>query len=132
MKISAFYVTKNQNVIDEKMVLKNSTQIIKGVAFAKIGIEVLPLIENTQIIAHASTVTNASENVNVSQALSPLINTLQDLAEPFSYGFCVKGVLQKMAGKENEGNKTIKNALGGYLVVQFLPEIYKLLELVKL
>ena len=38
----------------------------------------------------------------------------------------------KMQGKENEGNKVMKNAMYGYLTVQFLPEIYDLLKMIKL
>ena len=82
------------------------------------------------LVAHASAgVENASA---IADAFDPLIATLQDLAEPFSFGFALKGVFMKMQGKENEGNKVMKNAMYGYLTVQFLPEIYDLLKMIKL
>lgn len=137
MKISAFYVTKNQKVIEGKDLVNGIGYVAQGVALAKIGEQALPIIYNTMgmggIVAHASTVVDgASTTPNITQAVAPIIQTLQDLAEPFSYGFAIKGIMQKMSGKENEGTKTLKNALGGYVVVQFLPEVYKLLRLVEL
>lgn len=134
MKISGFYVTKNQILIDEKKVINGMGQMTQGMVLVSLGNQAIPIIHDvltsSVIVAHASTTTIATPDIG--NAVAPIIQTLQDLAEPFSYGFAIKGVLQKMSGKENEGTKTLKNALGGYVVVQFLPEIYKLLRLVKI
>lgn len=133
MKVSAFYITKNGKVIDEKDVAKASLSIGKTVAMSACTHGALPLIQSDLplgLIAHASDgVETASA---ISTAFDPLIATLQDLAEPFSFGFALKGVFMKMQGKENEGNKVMKNAMYGYLTVQFLPEIYDLLKMIKL
>lgn len=67
----------------------------------------------------------------ISSALQPLINVLQDLAEPVSYGFMVKGFLQIMSGDEHAGQKTIKSAIGGYLGIQFIPRIFAIIRSVK-
>lgn len=135
MKVSGFYVTKGQNLIDEKKLISGIEQMTQGVVLVTIGNQAMPMIHDvitsSGIVAHASTTTTIA-TPDIGNAVAPIIQTLQDLAEPFSYGFAIKGVLQKMSGKENEGTKTLKNALGGYVVVQFLPEIYKLLRLVKI
>lgn len=65
---------------------------------------------------------------SISSALQPLINVLQDLAEPVSYGFMVKGFLQVMAGDDHAGQKTIKSAIGGYLGIQFIPRIFAVIR----
>ena len=139
VKISMFYITNDGKVINEKDVVKGVGKTVHALAMVTMGGEVVPVVVDTigatGIVAHAST--NIATTVatattpDIGTAVAPIIATLQDLAEPFSYGFAIKGVLQKMSGKDNEGAKTLKNALGGYVVVQFLPEIYKLLRLVK-
>lgn len=64
----------------------------------------------------------------INDALKPLINVLQDLAEPVSYGFMVKGFLQIMAGDDHAGQKTIKSAIGGFLGIQFIPKIFAIIR----
>ena len=44
----------------------------------------------------------------------------------------VKGFLSMMAGNEHEGKKTIKYAIGGYVGIQFIPQIFKLIKDLKL
>lgn len=135
MKVSAFYITKNGKLIEEKDLVKLGEETIKAVVLAGSINSVLPLIQSglplTGIVAQASTVGGA-ETSAIADAFDPLIHTLQDLAEPFSFGFALKGLFMKMQGKESDGNKTMKNAMYGYLTVQFLPEIYDLLKLIKL
>ena len=68
----------------------------------------------------------------IASGMQPLLDVLKDLAEPFSYAFMVKGVLIMMAGNEHEGKKTIKYAIGGYVGIQFIPQIFKLIKDLKL
>lgn len=68
----------------------------------------------------------------ISSALNPLIVVLQDLAEPVSYGFMVKGFLQIMAGDDHAGQKTIKSAIGGFLGIQFIPKIFSIIRGIKI
>ena len=64
----------------------------------------------------------------ISNSVQPIIDVLKDLAEPVAYGFMIKGFLSMMAGNEHEGKKTIKYALGGYVGIQFIPQIFKILK----
>jgi len=128
MKVSVFYITKNGKLIEEKDIAKLGGDTLKAVAMITCVNGALPLIQGS-LVAQASTTETGSA---ISDAFDPLISTLQDLAEPFSFGFALKGVFMKMQGKENDGNKTMKNAMYGYLTVQFLPQIYDLLKLIKL
>lgn len=68
----------------------------------------------------------------INGALQPLIDVLQDLAEPVSYGFMVKGFLQIMAGDDHAGQKTIKGAIGGFLGIQFIPKIFSIIRNLKI
>lgn len=68
----------------------------------------------------------------INSALNPLIRVLQDLAEPVSYGFMVKGFLQIMAGDDHAGQKTIKSAIGGFLGIQFIPKIFAIIRGIKI
>lgn len=133
MKVSGFYVAKNGKLVDEKDVMEAIVGVAKTVLMSTCTHAALPLVKADLplgLVAHASAgVENATA---IADAFDPLISTLQDLAEPFSFGFALKGVFMKMQGKENEGNKVMKNAMYGYLTVQFLPEIYDLLKMIKL
>lgn len=68
----------------------------------------------------------------INQALMPLVYVLQDLSEPISYGFMVKGFLQIMAGDEHAGQKTIKSAIGGFLGIQFIPKIFQIIKNIRM
>lgn len=68
----------------------------------------------------------------ISSAVQPLINVLIDAAEPVSYGFMVKGFLQWMSGAENDGKKAIKSSLAGFLGIQFIPQIFKIIRTIKI
>lgn len=78
-----------------------------------------------------NTSTTVSANA-MNDALRPLIKILQDLAEPVSYGFMLKGFLQIMAGDDHAGQKTIKSAIGGFLGIQFIPKIFAIIKGVKI
>lgn len=117
MKI--FYISENKCVditpkVDEKTVIK--ALLMAGVTMKYI---------NSPILLFA-------EGVKPSVAVQPLVDILVDVAEPVSYGFMVKGFIQWMAGKENEGKKTIKASATGYLGVQFIPQIFKIIKTIKL
>ena len=80
-------------------------------------------------------IVSQSQTVNansINDALQPLIKVLQDLAEPISYGFMIKGFLQIMAGDDHAGQKTIKSAIGGFLGIQFIPKIFAIIKGVKI
>lgn len=64
----------------------------------------------------------------IAQGVQPIIDVLKDLAEPVAYAFMVKGFLKLMSGAENEGLKTIKYAVGGYVGIQWIPEVFKIIR----
>lgn len=138
MKVSVIYVTKNQKVITEKELVevigKTTKEVAQGVIMVKCGGQIIPMIANasslplTGIVAHASDVYQPN---TITDAFDPLISALQELAEPLAYGVGIKGFMQRMTGKESEGNRTIKNAAYGYLGIQFLPSICDLINKIK-
>ena len=65
---------------------------------------------------------------NLKASLKPIITTLQDLAYPLTYGFMIVGTLKYIAGQSQEGKKTIKDAVAGYILVQWIPWIFGLIE----
>ena len=93
-------------------------------------------ITDKQIIHTGIALMLASSNVvsasGINNALQPLISILQELAEPVSYGFMIKGFLQIMAGDDHAGQKTIKSAIGGFLGIQFIPKIFAIIKGVKI
>lgn len=74
------------------------------------------------IPANASTIT---------EGVQPIIEILKDLAEPISYGFMIKGFLKLMSGEEHEGIKIIKCAITGYIGIQWIPMIFRVIKSVK-
>lgn len=68
---------------------------------------------------------------SVTESLQPLIDVLKDLAEPVSYGFMVKGFMKIMAGEEHDGVKIIKGAIGGFIGIQWIPYIFKIIKGIK-
>lgn len=118
MQIVGFIVRENKKVREIDI---NQQDIEKAlVKVAVIGVTVHTGFSPT--IANASTVT---------ESVQPIINVLKDLAEPVSYGFMIKGFMKVMAGEEHEGMKVIKGAVGGYVGIQWIPMIFKLIKNIK-
>lgn len=65
---------------------------------------------------------------SIAKSVQPLIDVLKDLAEPVAYGFMIKGFMKIMAGDEHEGMKTIKYSVGGYVGIQWIPAIFRLIK----
>lgn len=93
----------------------------------KLGIKTI-LITNVGHVAFAEGTMKAATTTSFSSGLKPLIDVLKDLAEPVSYGFMIKGFMKVMSGDEHEGLKTVKYAIGGYLGVQWIPSIFKIIK----
>ena len=114
------YYIKNNKCIDITPKVDEKT-LIKALLIAGFTMHTL----NNPILLFA-------EGIKPSEAVQPLIDILIDVAEPVSYGFMCKGFLLWMAGKENDGKKTIKASAIGYLGVQFIPQIFKIIKAIKL
>lgn len=91
------------------------------IKLAKLGITAL-------IITKVATGNVLYASTGINDAVQPLVNILKDLAEPVSYGFFVKGFLEMISGKEHEGKKTIKYSATGFLGIQFIPQIMKIIK----
>lgn len=83
------------------------------------------------LVSGTSTITKVHAD-SIAESFMPLVVVLQDLAEPVSYGFMIKGFLQIMAGNDHAGQKTIKNSIGGFLGIQFIPKIFEIIRSIKL
>lgn len=68
----------------------------------------------------------------ISTAVQPLVDILVDAAEPIAYGFMSKGFIQWMAGQEHEGKKSIKSSIVGFIGIQFIPQIFRIIRTIKL
>ena len=51
-----------------------------------------------------------------------------ELANPVSYACMIKGAMQVATGDEVKGKASMKNALMGYLVVKFTPQLFDFLD----
>lgn len=139
MKVCAFYVTKKQRVIEEKDVTMVLEQLVKAGASVFVLTQITPILTNlvgTPIVAQASTFNHGVSNGALTEGTDKLlgianeiISALQKVAEPVAYGFCVKGVLEKMSGQDNIGSKHMKEALKGYVVIQVLPMIFDMINI---
>lgn len=114
MEINAFYVTKKGKTKEINVNVEKALATM-GI-YAVIGTKLV-------IVSEAGT---------IAQSFKPLLTTLQDLAEPISYGFMIKGFMQVMAGNEHKGYKTIKNAAGGFVGVHTIPWIFGIIKGIKL
>lgn len=140
MKMCFFYVTKKQRVIENKDIAKVIECMVKVGASAFVISQISPILYDlvgTPIVAHASThatttveTSAITEGANKLVAISEeLVKSVQKIAEPVSYGFCTKGILEKMSGNENIGNKHMKDSLKGYVIIQVLPMIYDMIDI---
>lgn len=118
------YYIKDNKCVDLTPSLKD---VIADERLIKLGITGIAIYE----LANGNIV-YAAEYTGISTAVQPLINVLVDLAEPVSYGFMVKGFFQWMSGAENEGKKAIKSSLVGFMGIQFIPQIFKLIRTIKI
>ncbi len=112
MKIVGFRVKKNRQVKEYDI------KVEKCLAQAGMVTVVVFNVFSGQVV-YAGT---------IAESLTPLIDVIKDLAEPVSYGFMIKGFMSIMSGDEQKGTKTIKNAVGGFVGIQFIPQIFKILK----
>lgn len=68
----------------------------------------------------------------VMNGLQPLFTTIGHFAQPVCYGYLMKGMFNMMQAKEEEGKKTMKFAVGGFLGAKFVPQIFDFLETLQL
>lgn len=135
MKMTGFYVTKKQNVIEEKHVTMAIQQLAKVGVSAVVITQITPILMATvgsPIVAHASTTTGLEPAVDkVLTIADEIIGALQKVAKPVAYGFCMKGVLEKISGKEHDGSKHMKEAVKGYVTIQLLPLLFDIVDFFK-
>lgn len=137
MNITGFYVTKKQNVIEEKHVVMAIQELAKVGVSAVVITQITPILMTTvgsPIVAHASTTTASGLEPAVGKVLTladEVIDALQKVAKPVAYGFCMKGILEKISGKEHEGSKHMKEAVKGYITVQLLPVLFDIVDFFK-
>lgn len=65
---------------------------------------------------------------DIKTGLKPIINTLQDLADPVAYCFMVYGGIKYITGHAQEGQKMISQAIGGFILIQWIPWIFDLIR----
>lgn len=114
MKVVGMYTRKRKTV---------EIDIDVNEALKKTAVTTIVIASNTTIAGAATT--------SIATGLQPLIIILKDIAEPVAYGFLIKGFMKIMAGDEHEGKKTIKYAAGGYIGIQWIPEIMRLIKGIK-
>lgn len=139
MKITAFYVNQKQKTITEKDVKRVIAHL------TKIGISTLVISQITPVLfdlVGTSIVASANSGIDMVIQANPvgeavdkiisvtdqLIDGLQRVAEPVAYGFCIKGILEKMSGQQNVGDKHIKDSIKGYVMIQILPFVFDLID----
>ena len=139
MKISAFYVNQKQQTITEKDVKKVIAHLTKIGVSTLIISQVTPVLFDlvgTPIVASANSGIDMVIQANpVGEAVDKIISVtdqlidgLQRIAEPVAYGFCIKGILEKMSGQQNVGDKHIKDSIKGYVMIQILPFVFDLID----
>lgn len=70
----------------------------------------------------------AEAGTTVKQAAQPIIQAIVDLADPVAYACMIKGAMQLATGNEAKGKAAMKNAVTGYLVVKFTPQLFDFLD----
>ena len=101
------------------VVKKNELVEIDPKKVAKTAVATMALCSGNPVMA---------AQVNVKQAVQPLIDIVIDLAEPVAFAATVKGGLQLSIGNEHEGKKAIGNAIKGYLVVKLVPILFDVID----
>ena len=113
MKICYFVMKNNELVeVDPKKVGQVATTC------ALMTTPVLPI--------HAADVANGG--LQIKEAAQPIVEAIIELANPVSYACMIKGAMQVATGDEIKGKASMKNALMGYLVVKFTPQLFDFLD----
>ena len=113
MKVCYFVIKNNELVeIDPKKVGQAVTTC------ALIATPALPI--------HAADVANGG--LQIKEAAQPIVDAIIELANPVSYACMIKGAMQVATGDEIKGKASMKNALMGYLVVKFTPQLFDFLD----
>ena len=113
MKVCYFVMKNNELVeIDHKKVGEVATTC------ALMTTPVLPI--------HAADVANGG--LQIKEAAQPIVEAIIELANPVSYACMIKGAMQVATGDEIKGKASMKNALMGYLVVKFTPQLFDFLD----
>ena len=140
MKISAFYVNQKQQTITEKDVKKAFAPFVKlgrATIIVTTSTNAIPMeLIDVPIVASANSGIDMVIQANpVGEAVDKIISVtdqlidgLQRIAEPVAYGFCIKGILEKMSGQQNVGDKHIKDSIKGYVMIQILPFVFDLID----
>lgn len=71
---------------------------------------------------------NAYAANDIKTGLKPIIQTLQDLADPVAYCFMIYGSIKYITGHAQEGQKMIGSAIGGFILIQWIPWIFDLIR----
>lgn len=118
MQIVGFYVKKDKGN-NKPRVKEIQIDVDKTVMKACVT---LVLCNGITQVAYAGSITSS---------VQPIIDVLKDLAEPIAYGFMIKGFMKIMAGDEHDGMKTIKYSIGGFVGIQWIPSIFRLIKGIK-
>jgi len=118
MQVVGFYVKKDRGIYKNRV---KEIQIDVDKVVMKTCVTLIMWNGMTQVV-YAGPISNA---------VQPIVNVLKDLAEPVAYGFMIKGFLQLMSGNESGGTKTIKWAIGGFIGIQWIPNILKIIKDIK-
>jgi hypothetical protein len=79
-----------------------------------------------QFLAAAGTV--GYEKGQIMQAAQPIIDILQDVAEPVAYGMMLWGFIKIIMNQQGEGLDIIKKAGWGYVFIQLLPWLFGIIK----
>ncbi len=113
MKI-CYFVMKNNELVEVDP--KKAGQVVTTCAL--MTTPVLPI--------HAADVANGG--LQIKEAAQPIVDAIIELANPVSYACMIKGAMQVATGDEIKGKASMKNALMGYLVVKFTPQLFDFLD----
>lgn len=80
------------------------------------------------ILALQTTTGNVYAANEIKEGLKPIIKTLQDLADPVAYCFMIYGGIKFITGHAHEGQKMIGQAIGGFILIQWIPWMFELIR----
>lgn len=76
----------------------------------------------------AAVMTSTAQAGPVSKQVQPIVDVLKDLAEPVAYAFMVYGGIKIMSGQSSAGKQTIKEAVSGYIFIQWVPWVFSIIR----